>query len=92
MSILELGAEIERLRAENKKLLGIITSHEPFEDNNRLLAENADLEKRCTHWEAQYNRVFADMDCLLMENVELRKEIVAKDTQIQDLIGRQAAV
>ena len=32
-------SELERLRAENEKLMAIIKSHEPFEENRRLVAE-----------------------------------------------------
>lgn len=65
-----------------------------------------DQERRIAHWEAQYNRVFADMDrlrkaldvsvsnCaeafdenqrLRAENADLRKQIIGKDTQLQDM-------
>jgi hypothetical protein len=37
--------ELDILRAENVHLIGIIKSHQPFEDNNRLRAENEELLK-----------------------------------------------
>jgi uncharacterized coiled-coil DUF342 family protein len=71
-----LEDEIDRLRAESerlRKMIGDKIDQEVVEINHEL------VRMRC-----ERNMIQKDADRFCAENVELRKEIIAKDTVIQD--------